>query len=280
MRIALALLVMCYLGVPAAYAGCVIGVPHPTIYVGAVGDSKCNYTTIQAAITSVSTSATCPPNIVISNKANNAAWNEALTITDRSLALIGSANSCSVNNTGPVSGAPDAPTAPAAVTTPQAIISGAGLNAPVITISGNSNVSVQNLEITGGDIGQTLEGGGIFFSGSGSLSLSATTVDNNQADYGGGIDMSPSGSATLTLQANSLILNNKAATSGGGIRIEGNTSLVAVSDQTLIGFNTASNGYGGGIEILGPAYANIGSPGYSSVCCHCRQYGDLWRRHR
>ncbi|MGA8277645.1 MAG: hypothetical protein WB784_05560, partial [Rhodanobacteraceae bacterium] len=33
--------------------------------------------------------------------------------------------------------------------------------------------------------------------------------------------------------------------------------------NTLIGFNHAPNGYGGGIEVLGPARADIGSPGYN-----------------
>ncbi len=256
----------CLLGWSQVHASCLVGVPHPTIHVGSASDPKCNYTSIQAAINSVSTSATCPPNIVIANKPDNAAWNEALTITDRSLALIGNADTCTVNIGGAV---PDAPSATAA-TTPQAIISGAGLNAPVITVTGNSNVTVQSLEITGGSgdssgDATSGEGGGILFNGNGSLTLNATTVDNNQAGYGGGIDVSPSGNATLNLQANTLILNNQASTSGGGIRIEGNTSLVAVSDQTLVGFNTATSGYGGGIEILGPAYANIGSPGYGSL---------------
>ncbi len=240
-----------------AHAGCVIGVPHPTIYVGAAGDAKCNFTSIQAAISSVSTSATCPPNILISNKPGNAPWNEALTITDRSLALIGNASTCSVSNTGLVSGAPAVVTA----TSPQAIISGAGKNAPVITINGNSNVTVQSLEITGGNIDQNSEGGGIFYNGNGSLTLNATTVDNNQAGYGGGIDVSPTGSATLTLQVNSLILNNTAGISGGGIRIEGQTRMYMLADGSSVSSNTAQSNYGGGIEILGPARADIGSPG-------------------
>ncbi len=148
-------------------------------------------------------------------------------------------------------------------TTPQATISGVGKNAPVIKINGTSNVTLQALEITGGNMSAAnSQGGGVNFTGAGSLTLNGTTVDGNKSDYGAGIAMSPSGSATLTLQPYSLIINNQATTSGGGIRIEGNTQLVAVSDETLVYDNTAANGYGGGIEILGPAYANIGSPGY------------------
>lgn len=251
-----AILALCLFARYAA-ASCSIGVPPPKFYVGS--DAQCKYTTIQAAIKDVPSPTSCAPTIYVTNE--HQPWNEALTIDGRSLTLAGIAGGCGVSSTG-IEGAPDSPaTTP---TSPQATISGAGKNAPVITISGNSTVTLQNLEVTGGEMTENSQGAGINFTGSGSLTLNATTVDGNKADYGAGIAMSPSGSATLTLQAYSLIVNNQAATSGGGIRIEGNTQLVAVSDQTIITDNTAlgADGYGGGIEIFAPAYANIGSPGY------------------
>ena len=253
MRIAFALSMMLIACAPAANANCLPGVPPPTFYVGS--DNQCAYSKIQDAITAVSTTATCAPIIYVTNEHNP--WNEALTITNRTFTLIGTTAACSTSGT-------HRPEEAAAATSPQATISAAGRNAPVITINGTSRVTIQNLEITGGSMtGQSSEGGGIFFNGNGSLTLNATTVDGNQAAYGGGIDVSPvGGSATLTLQPYSLIINNQAATSGGGIRIEGDTQLIAVSDETLVYDNTAATGYGGGIEILGPAYANIGSPGY------------------
>jgi hypothetical protein len=221
----------CLLGWGGAM-GCVIGVPHPTIYVGSAGDAKCDYTRIQDAITAVSSSATCPPNIVISNKPNNAPWNEALTISGRSLALIGSPDSCTVNGAG------IAQPTQAAATSPQAIISGAGLGASVITITGNSNVTVQSLEITGGSVAQSSDGGGIAMEPIGT------------------------GAATLTLQADTLTLNNTAV-DGGGIYLFGSTRMYMLSGGSTVSFNTA--GYlGGGIAVWG-ARADIASPGAGFV---------------
>jgi predicted outer membrane repeat protein len=109
-------------------------------------------------------------------------------------------------------------------------------------------------------------GGGIYFGGFGSLELANTVVSNNQAGYGGGIDMSPSGGhADLTLDGDTLILENTALVSGGGIRIEGDTRLNALKPNTLIEGNHAQGGYGGGIEVIGPASAAIGSPGYGTL---------------
>lgn len=146
----------------------------------------------------------------------------------------------------------------------------------VIEVEGNSNVYLSNLVITGGNLDADHSGGGIYFGGQGSLALANSTVSLNTAGYGGGIDVSPSGTTTLTLYSNTLVLNNTASTSGGGIRVEGDTRLYALQPQTLIGFNHAPNGYGGGINVLSPARADIGSPGYngSAVIQHNdAQYG-------
>jgi len=248
------------LAMPLADAGCPIGVPPPSYYVGT--DGHCKYSTIQAAILDVPSPTTCTPNIYVTNE--HTTWNEVLTIDKRSLNLIGLAGACGTSSTMVESGGAYGNT-PRNVTSPQVTISGAGKNAPVITISDSSNVSIQGIEITGGGIDQNSEGGGIFFNGSGSLTLSASTVDNNTAGYGGGIDMSPSGSATLTLGANTQVINNTAGHSGGGIRIEGETRLFMLSEASTVSFNTAQFDYGGGIEILGPARADIGSPGAAVV---------------
>ncbi len=242
---------------PTAIASCPIGVPPPSFYVGS--DNRCSYNRIQDAITAVSTSATCAPIIYVTDE--HKPWKEALTITNRTFTLVGTTASCS---TGGATGA-HVESDLATPTSPQATISGAGLNAPVITISGTSNVTLQGLEITDGNIGASSEGGGIFFNGAGSLTLSGTTVDNNQADYGGGIDVSPSGKATLTLQANTLVINNLAGTSGGGIRIEGQTHLYMLADNSSVSFNDVQFDYGGGIEVLGPAVADIASSGSFGV---------------
>lgn len=233
-----------------AFAACAIGVPPPAFYVGS--DNQCAYSKIQDAITAVSTTSTCAPTIYVTSE--HRPWNEVLTITNRTFTLAGTTASCSTSGT-------HRPAELAAVTSPQATISGAGLNAPVITINGTSNVTLQGLEITGANLGADSEGGGILFTGAGSLSLNATTVDNNYADYGGGIDMSPSGNATLRLLDDALVISNVAGHSGGGIRIEGNTRLYMLGAGSTVSFNQAQFDYGGGIEIIGPARADIGSPG-------------------
>ncbi len=134
----------------------------------------------------------------------------------------------------------------------------------VLIVTGNSNVGLHNLTVTGGLACDTCSGGGISFDGQGTLYLTKTTVNLNHAGYGAGISMNgSSGPATLILEVYSQILANTASVSGGGIRVEGNTRLYALKADTLIGFNHAPNGYGGGIEVIGPARADIGSPGYN-----------------
>lgn len=136
----------------------------------------------------------------------------------------------------------------------------------VFEIEGNSHVYMTNLQITGASMDESHSGGGIYFGGFGALELSNTVVNNNQAGYGGGIDMSPSGGhADLRLDAGTLIIENTALESGGGIRIEGDTRLYVLAPQTHIKLNHALNGYGGGIEVLTPAHADIGSPGYNGT---------------
>jgi len=149
-------------------------------------------------------------------------------------------------------------------------------NGTLLTATGTSNVTLRNMTLSHGNAG-ALNGGGIRFSGSGSLNLYATTVNLNQAANGAGIEFNGSGgNATLTLGANTQILANTAGGSGGGIRIEGSARLFALQAQTQISFNHAPNGYGGGVQALGPAQVDIGSPGYGSggvIFYNDAQYG-------
>lgn len=231
-----------------------------SIYVGDTSNSQCYSSSIQAAIDHV----TCPGSsvyITTQNYPTNSYTSQALTISGKQLNLVGTADlDCGGN---PINHSPTPGNAPQA-TPPTITLSGDSSGDSVIHIDGDSHLTLQNLIITGGHVSNS--GGGIYFGGYGALTLESTTVSNNQAGYGGGIDVSPSGGpAMLTLNANSLILNNTADTSGGGIRIEGDTRLFALQPQTLIAYNQATNGYGGGIEILGPARADIGSPGYNTL---------------
>jgi hypothetical protein len=249
----------CLFGWTQAHAilTCSRTMPVPILYVGDVAhDSKCTDDNIQHAIDNLPCQGA---KIVLTGEHTYTA--QHLTIQDKSLSLIGT-TAAGCGSGGALR--PDDADRQSLPTAPVITVSGT-TSASVIAISGSSNVTLQYLEITGGNQGSGSEGGGIFFGGSGSLTLNTTTVDNNHADFGAGIDMSPTGNATLTLQDNSLVIANTAMTSGGGIRIEGATHLIAVSDQTLLGFNVANSGDGGGLEVIGPARADIGSPGYGAA---------------
>ena len=141
--------------------------------------------------------------------------------------------------------------------------------------NGATYVTLRNLTLTHGATAYDGSGGGINYNGHGSLMIEDSFVSYNYAGYGGGINMKGAGgSALLTLGANSVTWFNTAQFSGGGVRLEGDSRLIAIQPQTLIGFNTAtghnpvsntdSGGFGGGLEVLGPAQADIGSPGYGS----------------
>ena len=228
---------------------CAVGI-KPKIWVGDMAtNSQCGADTIQAAIDA----AVCP-NTQIILSAGHVYNEEKLTIVDKSVALVGNAGECGVD--------------PVASTQPVRTISGTNAQS-VIAIGGNSDVKLQYVEITGTheSANQESKGGGIFFGGSGSLTLEATTVDNNAAAYGGGIAMSPSGSATLTLLDNTYVINNSVTFDGGGIRIEGQTQMFMLSanSASTVSLNHAPLGYGGGIEILGDATAYIGAAGAGLV---------------
>lgn len=135
----------------------------------------------------------------------------------------------------------------------------------VIEIEGVSHVYVANLWLTGASMDESHQGGGIYFGGQGTLELANTSISQNTTGYGAGVDMSPSGPSTLTIDSDTVITRNVALLSGGGVRVEGQTRLFIMQPHTLIGFNVAENGYGGGVQVIGPAQAEIGSPGYGGL---------------
>lgn len=134
--------------------------------------------------------------------------------------------------------------------------------AAVFTIRGTGKVFFGNLSILGAHRDGDASGGGIDYDGEGQVLTRYLSVSQNSAGYGGGINMKGEGAgATLELLHDTLFLGNTASTSGGGIRLEGKARLLALEPSTFIALNHAPNGYGGGIEVLGPAQADIGSPG-------------------
>lgn len=240
---------------PVLAAFCSPFMPHVRTVGNKAGDSSCDDATLQAAIDN-----TVCPNTTIYVTDEQAYTAQALTIQDKSLSIVGSsATSCA--NVGSTGGSGTPPTAPLIT------ISGAGNGGhSVITIGGTSNVTLQYVEITGGSGDANSHGGGINFNGNGSLTIDTTTIDSNQAGFGGGIEVNGgANNATLALGIYSIIESNTASGNGGGINIEGHTNLIAVHPFTLIGFNHAANGKGGGIAVVGPARADIGSPGYDNL---------------
>lgn len=233
--------------------------PHFLAVGNTSSDSNCGYDTIQDAIDNV----VCPDTtIVITSERVYTA--QHLTINNKSMTLSALAPGVGCAGTPPVICPPDMVcTNPPPPTTPQVIISGAGSAGPsVLSITGNSSVTLQYLEITGGKRSADFTGGGIDFAGSGTLTLDTSWVTNNSAGFGGGINVSGSpGLATLLIKANTFITSNTAQDSGGGIRVVGNARLFMLEDNTFVAFNTATSGDGGAVQVIGPARGDIGSPG-------------------
>jgi hypothetical protein len=137
-----------------------------------------------------------------------------------------------------------------AVTDNHLTITGPG--AKLATVSGNHNVQVlkitaANASLSGLTIanGKTTNGGGIAFTGTGTLALSNTVISGNSASLGGGIYNQTAGTITLT---NSTLSGNDATYVGGGIQNNGN-GTVTLTNSTLSG--NSATAFGGGINARG-----------------------------
>ena len=222
-------------------------------YVGT--DGLCTDASIQAAIDN----AVCPSTIYITREV---AWtSQHLDINNKNLVLVGTDEGC---------GPPTCTAGCVVPTVPLVTLSGSGHSGDsVLYIHGQSNVTLKYLEIRdGNNINGAVNtyGGGIHFDGRGSLVLDTTWLKNNVARFGGGINFNGNGGfAGMTVLAHSRIEGNTAANSGGGIRLSGNAFMSMLQDNTLVWLNDASNGFGGGINIVGPAHADIASPGESGL---------------
>jgi predicted outer membrane repeat protein len=211
------------------------------------GDAACPYTTIQDA---VDAAAAHPGTDYVWIAMDATYTGQHVTITDQDVIVEGGFVDCNDID----------------VDTALTTVSGAGNDgSAVFSIRGNSNVYLGNMLITGAARGAGTSGGGVDFDGSGSLTLLQASITANGADYGAGMNIhGDGGHIEVALSHDTLIIGNTAGTSGGGIRIEGDTRMRVLDPKTLIGYNHAPNGYGGGIEVLGPAQADIGSPGYNT----------------
>ncbi|HSC11896.1 MAG TPA: hypothetical protein VLC97_13055 [Rhodanobacteraceae bacterium] len=227
------------------------------VYVGdKASDATCTYDSIQEAL---SATYTCATTIRVTRMHTYTTQHLTLNGTTKPLTLQGEADGVTcyqLSHCLPVGGCH------AATTQPLVTIDGNNTAGSVLTITGNNTLTLRDLTITRGSADPSVGGGGIRFDGTGSLYLDTSTVTLNYAGYGGGINVNGNGGpATLTLGANSLVTFNTAEHDGGGIRLTGQARLFALQPQTTIFYNHAPNGHGGGIEVVGPARADIGSPG-------------------
>ena len=251
---------MFLLAAGSAQAICIVPPSH--VFVGdTASDSMCTYNTIQAAIDAATTNPSCSTIVHITRE--HTYTDQHLTISNRNITLAGWGDGVTCGAVGSQCDFIGQCPLPTPATNPLVFLVGHDGDS-VLHIDGASNVSLLNLGITGGTVSD--KGGGIYYDGTGSLSLTSTTVNLNHAGYGAGINMNGDGGpASLYLNAYSQILVNTADVSGGGIRMTGTSRLYALQPHTLIGFNKALNGYGGGMEVIGPARADIGSPGFNGI---------------
>lgn len=143
------------------------------------------------------------------------------------------------------------------------VITAAGSNQSVVSVSGTVSPYFANLTLTGG---AAPVGGGIHFEGTGWIFLRDVRISANAADKGGGIGVVPrDGPVVLNLNVNTLVSGNTAATLGGGVYVDGATSLL-IGPTASLAYNTVTAGNtaggGGGLAVVGPAHAHIGSIGF------------------
>lgn len=236
----------------------------PKYYYRCVGDSATDIYATDPDIQTAITNATCPNTVItITHEKPAVLTGVALDIANKSnLTLIGLPSGANCNSAPPTCDPDVGCNGGGGPLPPQVALYGTNA-ASVLYIHGNSSVTLESLQLYGG--GGTTYGGGIHFTGTGSLTLIQTTIYDNNATYGGGIQFNGSGgSATLTLGAGTLIDGNGATADGGGIHLNGSARLFALKPYTYI-YNNVANGNGGGIYVAGPAQADIGSPGYNGA---------------
>ncbi|HET7065827.1 MAG TPA: hypothetical protein VFI49_16265 [Rudaea sp.] len=236
----------------------------PKYYYRCVGDHATDIYATDPDIPTAITNAVCPNTVItITHEKPNVLTGVALEINGKSnLTLIGLPPGANCNSAPPTCDPDVGCNGGGGPLPPQVALYGTNA-ASVLYIHGNSSVTLESLQLYGG--GNTTYGGGIHFTGTGSLTLIETTIYDNNATYGGGIQFNGSGGfATLTLGAGTLINSNGATSDGGGIHINGTSRLFVLKPYTYI-FNNTAVGHGGGIEVVGPARADIASPGLNGA---------------
>ena len=113
------------------------------------------------------------------------------------------------------------------------IVSGNGGSADsVFTVEPGDaeEILFNNLLIRDGDDSNIHYGGGIDFTGSGTLTLNNVTLTQNEAGYGGGLSARGTGpDAEVVLMGETIINNNLATQDGGGVHLRGEITLYALA---------------------------------------------------
>jgi len=130
----------------------------------------------------------------------------------------------------------------------QAASSSGSANCRVFTVNSAYSVTFNNLEIRYGNPPNPGDGGGMYFEGSPTITISNCYIHHNTSRQGVGVYISP---ATVSI-TNSTIANNtgtnaQTGVNGGGICVQGNLP-VTITNTTIC--NNYIYGYGGGINTL------------------------------
>lgn len=218
----------------------------------------CDFYNLQAAINAAQAHPG-PDTIRVATNLTHAA--QALKVGSQELAIEGGFATCASTE----------PASPTAKTT----LGGAGGAADSVIEFGGSGLRVlRGLRLTGGD--DPVSGGGIQVDSQGQVAhlfLENVEIIGNASSFGGGINFHGDGSArsSLTLGREVVVQANLASESGGGIRVTGNAVFnmvverVAVTGNEAQGLSSDQSGHGGGILIVGPASAQIASPGFTGT---------------
>ena len=129
------------------------------------------------------------------------------------------------------------------------------------TYGGGGVYAKANFEMTGGSItgNETNRGGGVYVTGKGSFTMSASAdgqnipsiTGNNATENGGGVCVSKNGS--FEMSGSSCITNNKATSYGGGVHISYASATFTMKGGSITGNNAYKSDYistfGGGVCV-------------------------------
>jgi hypothetical protein len=190
----------------------------------------CTHATIQAAINAAGADGGMDSTIAVSRTLTYTT--QALTINNQNLTIIGGLASC--NESAPAAGF-------------RTNIDGAGGSATsVISARGTGNLTLLNLNISGGDEGDSYFGGGVDYAAIGTIFLDNVDLHHNKAGYGAGVSIDGS-RAFAVFGANVLVYDNIAQHEGGGAYCRNGRLSVKVGGSGL--FNNRAWSEGGGVRL-------------------------------